>query len=159
MINWQESVIKLSELKKHPKNPRKISKDHFAKLCDSIDKLGYYAPIIVDESNTILAGHQRYEALKKLGHKGISVRKPTSPLTEEQKLQLLASDNLSRGDWDMDILANEFDIKDLIDWGFDETILKDLAVPDFDKTSANEQSAIDQEKLITCPNCQHEFTN
>ncbi len=128
MTDWTDEKIKIDLLKKHPKNPRRISKDAFARLCESIEKLGYYAPIIIDESNTILAGHQRFEALKKLGYKEITVRKPNPPLTDEQKLRLLATDNLSRGDWDIDILANEFNYEQLVDWGFDESILKDIVV-------------------------------
>jgi site-specific DNA-methyltransferase (adenine-specific) len=123
------SKIKLSEIKLNSDNPRLIKDDKFKKLVASIKdfpKMMELRPIIVDDTMTILGGNMRYNALREAGYTEIddSWVKQAKDLTPEEKKQFIIKDNLPFGEWDWDILGNNFEIKDLLDWGFDEKDLK-----------------------------------
>ena len=75
-------------------------------------------PIVVDENNIILGGNMRYKACIESGLKEIYVIQ-ADDLTEDQKKEFIIKDNSSFGDWDWDILANEWDVDLLEDWGLD----------------------------------------
>lgn len=115
---------KLTELKKLPNNPRTIKKDDMERLKKSIkDNPDYFEarPIILSNRTgelVILAGNQRYEAAKALKMEEV----PTfllEGLTEAREREIIIRDNVSNGDWDMDVLANEWDTQELTDWGLD----------------------------------------
>ena len=114
----------IKELKELPGNPRTIKKDQFEKLKKSIqDNADYFEarPIILSNrtgENIILAGNQRYKAAKAIGLDAV----PTillEGLTEKREKEIIIRDNVENGDWDMDILANEWDPAELEDWGVD----------------------------------------
>ena len=116
--------MKTSQLKNNPNNPRLIKDDKFKKLCTSIEqfpKMMELRPIIIDENNIILGGNMRFNALKHLGYKELPAEwvKQASELTEEQKQEFIVKDNVGFGEWDWDILANEWDTEKLQDWGLD----------------------------------------
>jgi DNA modification methylase len=124
-----KTSIKLSDLHTNPDNPRLIKDDKFKKLVASIKdfpKMMALRPIVVDDTMTILGGNMRYNALREAGFTEIddSWVKQAKDLTPEEKKQFIIKDNLPFGEWDWDILANNFEIKDLLDWGFDEKDLK-----------------------------------
>lgn len=75
-------------------------------------------PIVIDENNIVLGGNMRLRAVKELGYKEVPVVL-ASDLTDEQKKEFIIKDNLPFGDWDWDILANEWDSTTLSDWGMD----------------------------------------
>ena len=113
---------KLSELKKLKNNPRIIRDKQFKTLCDSIrDNPVYFEarPIILSNRTgelVIIAGNQRYEAAKFLKMKEV----PTfliENLTEEKEKEIAIRDNVSNGEFDWDILANEWSVFPLADWG------------------------------------------
>jgi hypothetical protein len=78
-------------------------------------------PIIIDSYNMILGGNMRYRALKELKYKDISDTwvKKASELTEEEKQKFIIEDNVSFGQWDLDLLANEWDNDKLENWGLE----------------------------------------
>jgi hypothetical protein len=115
---------KLTELKKLPNNPRIIRDKQFKTLCDSIrDNQEYFEarPIILSNRTgelVIIAGNQRYEAAKTLKLKEV----PTyliEGLTEAKEREIIIRDNISNGEFDFDILANEWSDLPLVDWGVD----------------------------------------
>ena len=66
--------------------------------------------------------------------------------------------NKSGGTWDVDILADQWDLSDLLEWGFEESDLQlDWGVPDFQPVGEDEQPRLDQKAPITCPHCGMEF--
>ena len=68
----------------------------------------------------ILAGHQRVRTMKKLKQETeIDVRVPSRMLTEAEANEYLIRSNRNAGEWDWDILANEWEASDLVKWGFD----------------------------------------
>jgi len=66
----------------------------------------------------------RYRALKELGYKEIPDNwvKKASELTDEEKRRFIIEDNVGFGDWDMDMLANEWDAEELEEWGVELNI-------------------------------------
>lgn len=116
---------KLAELKKLPNNPRTIKKQDMERLKQSLkDNPDYFEarPLILSNRTgelVILAGNQRYEAARALGMDEV----PTfllEGLTEEREREIIIRDNVSNGDWDMDALANDWDIDLLQEWGVEE---------------------------------------
>jgi DNA modification methylase len=121
--------MNINEIKINPDNPRIIKDEKFKKLVASIKdfpKMMALRPIIVDDTMTILGGNMRYNALREAGFEEIPDNwvKQAKDLTEKEKKQFIIKDNLPFGEWDWDILGNNFEIKDLLEWGFDEKDLK-----------------------------------
>jgi len=114
--------MKIKDIHINPKNPRYITDTQMAKLKKNIEgflKMLELRPIITDETNMILGGNMRYLALIDLGYKEIpdSWVKKADDLTEEEKKKFKILDNVPFGNWDYDILANEWDMDDLKDLG------------------------------------------
>jgi ParB-like chromosome segregation protein Spo0J len=110
--------IEINKLKPATYNPRQISKKQYNDLKDSIVKFGLVDPIILNKDFTVIGGHQRLQVCKELKYKDIDC--VVLDLTKEDERELNIRLNKSGGEFDMDILANEFDIEELTDWGFKE---------------------------------------
>jgi ParB-like chromosome segregation protein Spo0J len=110
--------IQINKLKPATYNPRQISKKQYNDLKDSIVKFGLVDPIILNKDFTVIGGHQRLKVCKQLKYKDIDC--VVLDLTKEEERELNIRLNKSGGEFDMDILANEFDIEELKDWGFKE---------------------------------------
>jgi len=111
---------KLSEVKLNPNNPRLIKDDKFKKLVQSIKdfpEMLNIRPIVVNSDMVILGGNMRYKACKEAGLKEIPII--IADLTEDQQREFLIKDNTSGGEWDWEVLANEWDSEQLEDWGLD----------------------------------------
>lgn len=121
-LEWRTEKRKVSELKDHAKNPRKITKEQLEKLKESFQKFNYVEMVVVDSNNRILAGHMRVRVLKALrrGKEEIEVRVPSRALTEEEADEYLLVSNKSGGDWDWDMLANNWEVDFLLNCGFTE---------------------------------------
>ncbi len=129
--------VKIGEVKNNPSNPRLIKDDKFRKLVKSIQEFPQMLelrPIVVDENNIVLGGNMRLKACKEAGLKDVFIVKAEN-LTEEQKQEFIVKDNVGFGEWDWDMLANEWDVDKLDEWGLDvpkildssEDDLKDLS--------------------------------
>jgi len=118
----------LKDIKLNPKNPRLIKDDKFKKLVQSIKdfpEMLDLRPIVVNKDMIILGGNMRYKACKELGIKEVPIIIADN-LTEEQEREFLIKDNTSGGEWDWDLLQNEWDVKELEDWGLDLPIEKEI---------------------------------
>jgi len=117
----QVTKVKISEVKTNPKNPRLIKDDKFKKLVKSIQEFPQMLelrPIVVDENNIVLGGNMRLKACKEAGMKEVFIVKADN-LTELQKDEFIVKDNVGFGEWDWDMLANEWDVEKIQDWGLD----------------------------------------
>ena len=107
-------------------NPRQLSKEQFKYLKDSIHRFGLVDPIIInknkDRKNIIIGGHQRTKVAKAMGIKEVPCLELDLDYDKERELNVRLNKNT--GDWDYDLLANNFDIEELHDWGFDDSELK-----------------------------------
>jgi DNA modification methylase len=117
-------LVKLSEVKLNPNNPRLIKDDKFTKLVQSIKdfpEMLDIRPIVVNQDMVILGGNMRFKACKEAGLKQVPII--ITDLTEEQQREFLIKDNTSGGEWDWEVLKNEWNLEQLDDWGMD--------IPDF----------------------------
>lgn len=113
--------VKLSDIKLNPNNPRLIKDDKFKKLVQSIidfPEMLKIRPIVVNEDMIILGGNMRFKACKELKHKEVSIIK-LSGLSAEKQREFLIKDNVSGGEWDWNLLANEWDEIELVEWGLE----------------------------------------
>lgn len=113
--------MKLADLIPTENNPRQIKKDDFERLKKSIKSFPEMLDIreiVIDENNRILGGHQRVKALLANGEKEVNV-KVVEGLSEEEKREFVIRDNIQNGEWDFDVLANEWDDLPLDDWGIE----------------------------------------
>ena len=120
-------VVKLSEVKLNPNNPRIIKDDKFKKLVQSIKdfpEMLNIRPIVVNQDMIILGGNMRYKACKEAGLKEVPVI--ITDLSEDKQREFLIKDNTSGGEWDWEVLANEWNSEELEAWGLDLPITKDL---------------------------------
>jgi len=132
-------VVSIKEVNETPSNPRFIKDAKFKKLVRSIKEDGWMMdirPIVVDETMTVLGGNMRLKACKAAGLFEIPIDIQKG-LTPEQKRRFIIKDNSGFGEWDWDILANEWDVKELTDWGVDLPVF-DLPIDDEPKEVTDE---------------------
>ena len=113
--------VNISELKENPENPRYIKDSKFKKLVKSIKEFPEMLekrPIVVDENMVVLGGNMRLKACKSAGLFEVYVN-VAKGWSEEQKREFIVKDNVGFGEWDWDILANDWDSSDLEEWGLD----------------------------------------
>ena len=113
--------VSIKEVKLSPHNPRVIKNNKFMKLVNSIKNFPQMLdlrPIVVDEDMEVLGGNMRLRACMEIGLKEVPIIQ-VKELTAEQKKEFVIKDNSAFGEWDWDLLANEWDIEDLDDWGLD----------------------------------------
>ena len=116
---------KISDIKVNPNNPRLIKDDKFKKLVQSIKdfpEMLDIRPIVVNKDMIILGGNMRYKACKEAGLKEVPII--ITNLTEEQQREFLIKDNTSGGEWDWNMIANEWDVEQLAEWGLDVPLFK-----------------------------------
>jgi hypothetical protein len=135
--------IKIDQVKPNESNPRVIKDDKFKKLVKSIQdfpEMLELRPIIVNEDMAVLGGNMRLKACIEAGLKEVPIIK-ASDLTDEQQKEFIIKDNVGFGEWDWDILANEWDTESLEEWGLDlpgfdlnaDKLGTDFSLPDGDK--------------------------
>jgi ParB/RepB/Spo0J family partition protein len=111
--------IKINKLKPAEYNPRQISKKQYKELKQSIEKFGLVDPIIINENGYIvIGGHQRLKICKELKYKEVGC--VILNLSKEKERELNIRLNKNTGEFDFDLLANQFEIEELTDWGFKE---------------------------------------
>jgi DNA modification methylase len=133
-------TIDIYQVKSNPNNPRVIKDDKFEKLVRSIKefpKMLEIRPIVVNDDMIVLGGNMRLKACKAAGLTHVPIIK-ASDLTEDEQRQFIIKDNVSGGEFDWDMLANEWDVEELQEWGLDvpnygETELEAVE-DDFDAT-------------------------
>ena len=133
--------VKISKVKGNPSNPRIIKNDKFKKLVKSIKEFPEMLklrPIVVDEDFMVLGGNMRLKASKDAGLKEVWIE-VAEGLTEEQKKEFIVKDNVGFGEWEWDMLANEWDSVQLAEWGLDVWENKD----DIDYSEKNKEIDID----------------
>jgi DNA modification methylase len=115
-----KQLIKISQVKSNPNNPRLIKNDKFKKLVKSVQdfpEMLELRPIVVDENMIVLGGNMRLKACQEAGLKEVWIE--VADLTEQQKKEFTIKDNVGFGEWEWDILANEWEQTELEDWGLD----------------------------------------
>lgn len=129
-LTWHDEKRAIKDLVPYVANPRQITEKQAKDLKASLDKFGLADPIIINTDNTIIGGHQRKKILESLMGVApdymIDVRVPDRELSIDEMRELNVRLNKNMGAWDFDILANNFELDDLLDWGFEKSDLDDL---------------------------------
>jgi ParB-like chromosome segregation protein Spo0J len=120
--------LPITQIKLNPNNPRVIKDDKFKQLVKSIKDLpemGNVRPIVVNQDMIVLGGNMRLKAMQEVGLKIVPV--VMVDWDEDKQRQFIIKDNIGYGEWDFDMLANEWDELELNDWGLDlpNNLLKD----------------------------------
>ena len=139
--------VKIGDVIPNEKNPRYIRDPKFKKLVKSIKtfpEMLEIRPIVVDETMTILGGNMRLRACKSAGIFEVWIYQVFN-LTEQQKREFIIKDNSGFGEWDWDILANEWDVQQLSEWGVD--------LPVFDLPIEDDENKDDQSDKEVCEMC------
>ena len=149
-------LVKISKVKPNETNPRLIKDSKFNKLVKSIKEFPEMLklrPIVVNKDMVVLGGNMRLKACKEAGLKDVWILKADN-LTEEQQKEFIVKDNVGFGEWDWDILANQWDNVQLKDWGMDVwqpeeevdySILDDL---DLDETIEDKEAGVKRAIMI-----------
>jgi hypothetical protein len=145
-IQWQTVSVRLGDLVEWAKNPRQLSTKDGKQLEKGMAKFGLADPLIVNaDGKSLIGGHQRRRIL--LAKHGpdiqVDVRVPSRSLDEKELEELAIRLNRNIGSWDMDLLANGFDIDTLLEWGFDnEELDPDLFIENDNNYSRNIEAPI-----------------
>jgi hypothetical protein len=112
--------VAISSIIPNPNNPRVIKDDKFKKLVNSLKSFPEMAnvrPIVVNKDMVVLGGNMRLKAMKEAGWKEVPVE--VVDWDEEKQKEFIIKDNVGFGEWDWEMIANEWDAEQVTDWGLD----------------------------------------
>lgn len=136
--------VSIKDIKEYAANPRNNGKA-VGPVMESIKKFGYTNPILINKDGVILAGHTRFEAIRKTGAMEVEVIRLTH-LSEEQERAFRVADNRAGefSEWDRDLL---------------EIGLREIKADDWEKFGFKAEmiSKIKGPGTCICPRCNKEF--
>ena len=148
--------MRLSEIKPYKKNAKKHDETQVKNVMQSIKEFGVVQPIVVDKTNTIIIGHCRYEAMKRLGYDELQedwVKVVDLSEEEAEKLRLL-DNKLNESEWDIELLKDlvpNIDFSDFeVDFHLPEEV-EDINLDDFFEDAPPKKDK--EPKKVQCPYC------
>ena len=147
--------MRLSEIKPYKKNAKKHEETQIKNVMQSIKEFGVVQPIVVDKNNTIIIGHCRYEAMKRLGYDELQedwVKVVDLSEEEAEKLRLL-DNKLNESEWDLELLKDLVPSLDFSDFEIDFNLpeeVEDINLDDFFEDAPPKEK---EPKKIQCPHC------
>ena len=147
--------MRLSEIKPYKKNAKKHNETQIKNVMQSIKEFGIVQPIVVDRNNTIIIGHCRYEAMKRLGYDELQedwVKVVDLSEEEAEKLRLL-DNKLNESEWDLELLKDLVPSLDFSDFEIDFNLpeeVEDINLDDFFEDAPPKEK---EPKKIQCPHC------
>lgn len=145
---YVEKIAKLVHNSSNPRTIRQKGQEALEKSLTDFPQMKQIREIVVDENLLILAGDKRVYTLEGMGYTEVLV-KMVSGLTDRQKREFIIKDNNHNGEYDTDVLANEWDQAELKEWG-----VPDFKLPGDEPTAKEKQSIAD--KTLCCPSCGYE---
>ena len=142
----EKKVLKPDQIKSNPNNPRIIKDDKFQKLVQSLKDFPEMADVrevVINKDHVILGGNRRFRAMIEAGWKEIPV--VIVDWSEDKQREFIIKDNVSGGEWDWDMLANEWDQAELDLWGLDL-----IHKPDSDKEKADQEYSEQYQVVVEC---------
>ncbi len=120
-MKWKIKNVKVSDIKENPKNPRKLTEKGLKDLETSIKKFGNAEPPVLNKDLTLIGGHGRKKILERLNIKEVECYVSDKQLTPKQadELGIRLNKNIA-GIFDFDILGNEYEVDELLEWGFED---------------------------------------
>ena len=148
-------TFNLNQIKPYKKNAKKHDETQIKNVMQSIKEFGVVQPIVVDRNNTIIIGHCRYEAMKRLGYDELQedwIKVVDLSEEEAEKLRLL-DNKLNESEWDLELLKDlvpSIDFSDFeIDFNLPEEV-EDINLDDFFEDAPPKEK---EPKKIQCPHC------
>lgn len=154
-----DKLVKVKELKPHPRNHNQHPKDQIERLAKIIEYQGWRYPIKVSKlSGFITSGHGRVEAAKILKLKEVPVNYQDYE-SEEQEWADVQSDNAIASWSELDLSGINNDLQDFgPDFDIDLLGIKEFSVvPEFEPGTEADQGKLDEKKPVQCPNCGEQF--
>ena len=121
------TFMDINDIKPNILNPRTIDQSKYEKLVKSIKRFPTMLsirPIVIDKDNVILGGNMRYKACKEAGLESLPILKVDN-LTAKEKDEFIIKDNVGFGEWDWEMINDNWDIDEVTEWGLDVPKLKD----------------------------------
>lgn len=111
--------IAISSLIANPRNARTHSRKQVRQIADSIREFGFTNPVLIDQDNMILAGHERVAAAQQLGLQKVPFVRLEHMTSSQKRAYVLADNKLAlNAGWDESILADELKALAALDDGF-----------------------------------------
>ena len=148
--------MRLSEIKPYKKNAKKHDETQIKNVMQSIKEFGVVQPIVVDKTNTIIIGHCRYEAMKRLGYDELQedwVKVVDLSEEEAEKLRLL-DNKLNESEWDLELLKDLVPSIDFSDFEINFNLpaeVEDINLDDFFEDAPPKKDK--EPKKVQCPHC------
>lgn len=154
MIPLAQLTPNTGQIEGVPANPRYISEDEYKALKKSLkeDDLTGIMPLVVikhSDGYVVLGGNMRLRALQEDGVKDVSCIVVPENMPADKLRKIVISDNSTFGEWDNDMLANEWDADELNDWGVD------LPADPKEQEDLSDEIKYDYKVEITC-SCEEE---
>jgi ParB-like chromosome segregation protein Spo0J len=148
-FDWHNEKRRIKDLVPYVANPRQITEKQAKDLKASLERFGVADPLIINTDNTIIGGHQRKKILETLmgidPDYEIDVRVPDRELSIDEMRELNVRLNKNQGEWNFDTLANNFELDDLLDWGFENA---DFGVVELDQNVDYSDEIISEQFMI-----------
>ena len=147
--------MRLSEIKPYKKNAKKHDETQIKNVMQSIKEFGVVQPIVVDRNNTIIIGHCRYEAMKRLGYDELQedwVKVVDLSEEEAEKLRLL-DNKLNESEWDLDLLKDLVPSIDFSDFEINFNLPEEVEDINLDNFFEDAPPKEKEPKKIQCPHC------
>ena len=160
-ITWTNERRRLGDLIPWPINPAQIKGDQAKRLLESLDEFGQVQSLCISPTDEIYDGHQRqlvWMAAERYGKNyQVDVRVSSRELDDQERKKLVIILRKGAvGEIDFDMLANHWEVDDLLDWGFEasELELDGLMFPEFKEY---DESIADEVEFNECPECGHKW--
>jgi len=167
MVNKSRNIIvkQITDLLPYINNARTHSDEQVSQIAASIKEFGFTNPILITGDGSIIAGHGRVMAAKKLNLTEIPCIELHHLSDTQRKAYILADNKLAlNAGWDNELLSLELEELKSLDFdldmtGFTADEILSLNTPNFDPATEDEQGKLDQldPKWIDCPHCGKEF--
>ena len=139
-LSWKTERRKISTLIPYDKNPRRLTEAQAAQLTKSLERFNLVEIPAINTDGVIIAGHQRLSVMKALGRgdEVVDVRVPNRKLSAPELKEYNLRSNKNTGEWDLGILASDFDIEMLKDIGFTDAELAKIPFAGLDDDHLND---------------------
>jgi hypothetical protein len=152
-------IVKLKDVKSNPNNPRIIKDEKFKKLVKSIQEFPEMLkirPIVVNSDLIVLGGNMRLKACNDAGLKEIPII-IADELSDEQQREFIIKDNVGYGEWDWDMLKNEWIAEELEEWGLQLPMQFNSDIDYSDKNEEIDIDALDSDMIIKLKYTEDEY--
>ena len=151
-LEWRTERRKVSDLIAWEGNPRQMTEKQVSDLTKSLERFNLVEIPAINTDNTVVAGHQRLAIMSAIGRgsEEIDVRVPSRPLTKAEFKEYNLRSNQNHAEFDFEILANQYELSDLLDVGFTEAQLKIVEKPEKKICDRCFKKVVDLEKICVC---------